>query len=93
MLASHTLPQYRYFDSQLPWSSGKKENAQFLKVSVLILIITVLFALFVALRELPEVPRAEQEKLPPQLAKILEAKTPPPPPIPIEPEPIPEPEL
>jgi outer membrane biosynthesis protein TonB len=93
MLASHTLPQYRYFDSQLPWSSGKKENAQFLKVSVLILIITVLFALFVALRELPEVPRAEQEKLPPQLAKILEAKTPPPPPVPIEPEPIPEPEL
>ncbi len=93
MLGNSHLPAYQYFDSELPWSSSKKENSLFTKISILILLVTLVFALFVAFTEVPEIPRAEQEKLPPQLAKILEAKTPPPPPVPVEPEPLPEPEL
>ena len=93
MLGNSHLPAYQYFDSELPWSSSKKENSLFTKISILILLVTLVFALFVAFTEVPEIPRAEQEKLPPQLAKILEAKTPPLPPVPVEPEPLPEPEL
>ncbi|MFC4698744.1 AgmX/PglI C-terminal domain-containing protein [Glaciecola siphonariae] len=85
-----TLP---YFDSQLPWSSSVKENGRFFYICVAVLVITLLLAAAVSMTEVAELPRAEQEKLPPQLAKILEAKTPPPPPIPIEPEPLPEPEV
>jgi hypothetical protein len=85
-------PQYRYFDSQLPWSSSKKENNRFVKISALALVMTIVLAGVVGLKDVPEVPRAEQEKVPVQLAKIIQAKTPPPPPPQIEPEPPPEPE-
>lgn len=93
MSASSVHPQYRYFDSQLPWSSSKKENHRFVKISALALVMTIVTAGVVGLKDVPEVPRAEQEKVPVQLAKIIQAKTPPPPPPQIEPEPQPEPEL
>lgn len=82
-----------YYNSQLPWSSGKSENATFTKITFGTLILTLLFAGFVIVSELPEVPRAEKEKIPPQLAQIIQAKQPPPPPPQIEPEPEPEPEI
>lgn len=93
MSVSSMYPQYRYFDSQLPWSASQNENARFLKICISVLLLTVLSAAYVATTNVPELPRAEQEKVPPQLAKIIQAKTPPPPPPQIEPEPEPEPEL
>ncbi|MBT1451538.1 AgmX/PglI C-terminal domain-containing protein [Glaciecola sp. XM2] len=92
-MTTQTLPNNGiYFDSQLPWSSSSQENSRFVKICVSVLIITLLLAVFVSLTDVPEVPRAEQEKLPPQLAKIIQAQTPPPPPPQVEPEPEPEPE-
>lgn len=82
-----------YFPSQLPWVSSRTENATFLKITVAVLLFTVCFAGFIIVTELPEVPRAEREKLPPQLAQIIQAQKPPPPPPQIEPEPEPEPEV
>ncbi len=63
-----------YFDSQLPWSSSKSENGKFFKITVLILVLTIAMAFYVTITELPEVPRAEKEKVPPQLAQIIQAQ-------------------
>nr|WP_136250744.1 AgmX/PglI C-terminal domain-containing protein [Ningiella ruwaisensis] len=94
--ANQSVTGQFYFPSQLPWISAEQENARFFKISAVILIMTLLLALYVSFKEVPELPRAQQEKLPPQLAKIIQAKTPPPPPPQPEPEPIeevlPEPE-
>ena len=81
-----------YFNSQLPWSSSKSENGVFFKITVVILVLTLLMAVYVKTSVLPDIPRAEKESIPPQLAKIIQAKQPPPPPPQIEPEPEPEPE-
>ena len=81
-----------YFNSQLPWSSSQQENKTFLGITVAILVLTLVIALFVTITELPEIPRAEREQVPPQLAQIIKAQEPPPPPPQIEPEPEPEPE-
>ncbi len=87
-IINNTVP---YFQSQLPWSSSKLENARFVRICIAILVITLLMAFWVSIRDVPEIPREHKEKLPPQLAQIIEAKIPPRPPVPIEPEPIPEP--
>jgi len=79
-----------YFSSQLPWTSANSENAIFAKITVGVLILTLVFAAYVIIIDLPEVPRAEKEKIPPQLAQIIQAKQPPPLPPQIEPEPEPE---
>lgn len=97
MAGSNTLgaqmsTRHTYFDSQLPWSSSKKENSRFFIICILILVVTIAMAVLVSVTEVPEIPREEQEKLPPQLAQIIEAQEPPPPPPQIEPEPEPEPE-
>jgi protein TonB len=78
------------FQSQLPWSSSDKENKLFSKITVAALVITIILALLVQWRELPEQTRQEKEKLPPQLTRIIEArKVEPPKPI-EKPKPIPE---
>jgi hypothetical protein len=85
-----------YFNSQLPWVSSKTENNTFFKITVCVLVCTLLFAIYVTLSEVPEIPRAEQERIPPQLAKIILAQkpVPPAPVIEVEPEPaLPEPEI
>jgi protein TonB len=87
-----------YFNSQLPWTSSNTENATFFKITIGVLVLTLVFAAYVMITELPEVPRAEKERIPPQLAQIIQAKEPPPPPPQIEPEPepveeVPEPEV
>jgi protein TonB len=79
-----------YFNSQLPWSSSKSENGIFNKITLIILVLTLTMAFYVAITDLPEVSRADREKVPPQLAKIIQARKPAPPPPQIEPEPEPE---
>ncbi|WP_395338882.1 AgmX/PglI C-terminal domain-containing protein [Ningiella sp. W23] len=80
-----------YFDSQLPWSAGASENKRFLLLCLLMLALTIAFAIVIANRALPEIEREQREKLPPQLARIIEAQTPPPIPEPVLPEIVPEP--
>lgn len=78
------------FQSQLPWSSSDKENKLFTKITIAALVITIILAILVQWRELPEQTRQEKEKLPPQLTRIIEArKVEPPKPI-EKPKPIPE---
>lgn len=79
------------WQSQLPWSSGEPENQRFNRFTSIALAVTLALAVAVKWQDLPEQPRAEREKLPPQLAKIIQAKAPPPAPK-IEPKPVPKPE-
>ncbi|WP_158971419.1 AgmX/PglI C-terminal domain-containing protein [Paraglaciecola sp. L3A3] len=88
--------------SVLPWSSSAKENTLFSRITLAVLAITLLAALWVKIVELPEAPRIEIEKLPPQLARLIKAKPlevkkiePPKPEPAIEPksEPKPEPKI
>jgi protein TonB len=81
-----------YFHSLLPWESSDKENSTFTGIIIVLLALTLALAMYVQMTELPEVPRAEREKLPAQLAKLIKAKEPPPPPKVIEPEVKPDPE-
>jgi periplasmic protein TonB len=73
------------FVSVLPWSSSDRENRTFSRISQAMLLLTVVFALIVRWQQLPEVPRAEKEKLPAQLTRILTPRK-------VEaPKPLPEP--
>ena len=75
------------FISVLPWSSSDRENRLFSRISQTMLVLTVLFALIVSWQQLPELARAEKEKLPPQLTRILTPRK-------IEaPKPLPEPKV
>lgn len=77
--------------TRLPWESCEQENKQFSRITLVILAITLLAALLVQLTELPPVSREEQEKLPPQLARIIEpVELPPAPVVKPEPEPVAE---
>ncbi|MFT4939594.1 MAG: protein TonB [Paraglaciecola sp.] len=87
-----TQNQYR-FVSVLPWASSDTENKLFNRITIVALVLTVLFAAVVKWQDLPEKPRAEIERVPPQLAKIIAPrKVQPPKPIP-KPEPKPEPKV
>lgn len=80
------------FVSVLPWSSSEVENKHFKIICGVILLITLLLAAAVKWQELPEKPREEKEKIPPQLTRLIKpVKVEPPKPI-IEPKPIPQPE-
>jgi protein TonB len=86
------LPASSYI-SVLPWSSSEGENQRFKKITASILAATLLLALLVKWQELPEMPRAEKEKIPPQLTRLIKpVKVEPPKPI-IEPKPVPVVEL
>lgn len=76
-----------YYFSTLPWSSGEAENRLFGRITVAVLVLTILLAIVVLTTEVPEQTREQKAKIPPQLAKILEAQEPPPVVMP-EPEPI-----
>jgi len=86
----------KHFSSGLPWGAEKGENHRF--VLALLVMVTVFLppALLIPALELPEPDRTEAEKIPPQLARLVEQREPPKP-IPVpevepEPEPAPEPE-
>lgn len=62
------------FITVLPWSSSEIENKRFKTIVIVVLCITLLFAGVVKWQELPERTRAEKEKIPPQLTRLITAK-------------------
>lgn len=73
------------FVSVLPWSSSAAENKRFKVICSAILVCTCIMAGVVKWQELPERPREEKEKIPPQLTRLIK-------PIKVEaPKPIVEP--
>jgi periplasmic protein TonB len=78
------------FISELPWSSSAAENRRFGQITLVVLVLTLLLAVLVKWQELPERPRAEKEKVPPQLTRIVKpVKVEPPKPL-EPPKPVPE---
>ena len=78
------------FQSVLPWASSAQENKKFSRITLITLALTLALAGAVKWQQLPEQTRAEKEKLPPQLTRIIEArKVEPPKPV-EKPQPIPE---
>ena len=77
------------FITVLPWSSSELENKRFKTITAVVLAITLAFAAVVKWQELPERPRAEKEKMPALLTRLMTPrKVEPPKPIP-EPKPKP----
>jgi hypothetical protein len=77
------------FITVLPWSSSELENKRFKYITAVVLFITLAFAAVVKWQELPERERAEKEKVPAQLTRLMTPrKVEPPKPIP-EPKPLP----
>ena len=78
---------------ELPWSSSIDDDKRFTQILSGFLAAMVVASALVTLVNLPEVTRAEKEKLPPQLARVVLEKQELPPPKPIEPpKPEPKPE-
>lgn len=83
---------------ELPWSSSIDDDKRFTKILLGFLVAMLVMSAVVTIINLPDVTRAEKEKLPPQLARVVLEKQELPPPKPIEPpkpeekkpEPIPE---
>jgi protein TonB len=81
------------FITVLPWSSSELENKRFKIITAVVLLITLTFAAVVKWQELPERARAEKEKVPAQLTRLMTPiKVEPPKPIIPKPEPKPLPE-
>jgi periplasmic protein TonB len=70
---------------ELPWSSSIDDDKRFNKLLVISFGVLLVLSLVVSLIQLPELARAEKEKLPPQLARVVLEKQELPPPKPIEP--------
>lgn len=65
---------------QLPWSSASADDSRFQRLQTIALGVLAVLVLAISVVNVPELPRAEKEKLPPQLARIvLEQQTLPPP--------------
>lgn len=73
------------FNLELPWSSSIDDDKRFSKILLGFLIAMVVVSAVVTIVNLPEVTRAEKEKLPPQLARVVLEKQELPPPKPVEP--------
>jgi len=72
-----TAPEF-----ELAWSSSVEEDKRFKKWLKRLLVLLLLFLIVVPWLPKKEVDRAEIERVPPQLAKVILKKTPPPPPPP-----------
>lgn len=72
-------------NTQLPWSSSVEDDRRFNKILAIGCAILVVLSIGVTLKTVPEISRAEKEKLPPQLARVVLEKKELPPPKPIEP--------
>jgi outer membrane biosynthesis protein TonB len=82
--ANSKMPIPNTFITVLPWSSSELENKRFKAITGVVLFITLLFAAVVKWQELPERPRAEKEKVPAQLTRLMTPrKVEPPKPIPL----------
>jgi protein TonB len=76
------------FITVLPWSSSELENKRFNTLTAVVLFITLAFAAVVKWQELPERARAEKEKVPAQLTRLMTPrKVEPPKPFPV-PKPV-----
>lgn len=73
------------FNLELPWSSSIDDDKRFTKILLGFLIAMLVVSAVVTIVNLPEVTRAEKEKLPPQLARVVLEKQELPPPKPVEP--------
>ena len=84
------------FSSRLPWSRDRAESVRFGLIVTLIMAVFMIPGLLIPWLEVPEIDRAEAEKVPPRLAKLVEppkpVKLPEPEPV-KKPEPEPEPEV
>jgi periplasmic protein TonB len=70
---------------ELPWSSSIDDDKRFTKILLIFLTLMLVMSAVVTIVNLPEITRAEKEKLPPQLARVVLEKKELPPPKPIEP--------
>lgn len=77
----------------LPWSASAQEDRRFAAITAAIIILFLPLAVLVPMLELPDVERAEVEKVPPQLARLIDRPRPAKPPEVAVAEPKPEPEL
>lgn len=67
-------------DMELPWSSTRSDDQRFYRILLISVALLLLVSLPIGFIHLPELPRAQKEKLPPQLARVmLERKLVPPP--------------
>ena len=82
----------KHLSSGLPWGAEKGENRRFVLALLVMVAVFLPPALLIPAFQLPEPDRSEAEKIPPQLARLVEQREPPKPvPVP-EPEPEPAPE-
>lgn len=72
-------------NTQLPWSSSIQDDRRFTMILAAIFVVLLVMSIAVTLITVPEISRAEKEKLPPQLARVVLEKKELPPPKPIEP--------
>lgn len=70
---------------ELPWSSSIDDDKRYNKILVICVAVMLVLSAIVTIIKLPDVPRAEKEKLPPQLARVMLEKQELPPPKPVEP--------
>lgn len=83
---SSKLVPVHSFVTELPWSSSANENKRFTRITLFVFCMTLILAAVVQLQDLPERPRAEKEKVPAQLTRIMAPRK-------VEPaKPIPKPE-
>jgi len=78
---------------ELPWSSSRADDRRYRRILSAGLGLMLVLSVLVTLVKVPELPRAEQEKLPPQLARVMLEKQelPPPPVAPPKSEELPKP--
>jgi periplasmic protein TonB len=72
-------------DLELPWSSSIEDDKRYTRILWVFIALMLLISIAVTVIQLPEQARAEKEKLPPQLARVLLEKKELPPPKPVEP--------
>jgi protein TonB len=76
---------FMMINMELPWSSSIDDDRRYNKILKVCAAIMLVASLIVTIVNVPEVTRAEKEKLPPQLARVLLEKQEIPPPKPVEP--------
>ncbi len=70
---------------ELPWSSSVDDDKRYNKILLVCIVVLLAVSVVVTVIKVPELARAEKEKLPPQLARVVLEKQELPPPKPIEP--------
>jgi periplasmic protein TonB len=70
---------------ELPWSSSIDDDKRYNKILLVCIVVLLVVSVVVTVIKVPELARAEKEKLPPQLARVVLEKQELPPPKPIEP--------